>query len=131
MIASIEKGVSNKEMRLMARANRQMLLVRRQLKASTVNAFLKHALPAGSEALSRLSPFVSAVCSLDLETALCMNFVTVDMSCSSGHDTGCDSKWQSVKARVHLQRCMVLAFTAMRDYQVLYCYQEPKLQCHP
>ena len=61
MITSIEKGVSNKEMRLMARANRQMLAVRRQLKASTVNAFLKHALPAGSEALSRLSPYVAAV----------------------------------------------------------------------
>lgn len=62
VITSIEKGVSSKEMRLMARANRQMLAVRRQLKASTVNAFLKHALPAGSEALSRLSPFVAAVC---------------------------------------------------------------------
>lgn len=53
----------------MARANRQMLLVRRQLKASTVGAFLKLALPAGSEALSRLSPFVAAVCTLDLEKA--------------------------------------------------------------
>lgn len=61
MITSIEKGVAGKEMRLMARANRQMLAVRRQLKASTVNAFLKHALPAGSDALSRLLPFAAAV----------------------------------------------------------------------
>lgn len=64
MIALIEKGVSGKEMRLMARANRQMLAVCRQLEASTVNAFLKQALPAGSDALSHLLPFAAAVCFL-------------------------------------------------------------------
>lgn len=46
---------------LMARAIRQMQAVRRSLKASTINAFLKHALPSGSEALSRLLPFVAKV----------------------------------------------------------------------
>lgn len=45
----------------MARAIRQLLAVRRSLKASTVNAFLKHALPSGSEALSRLLPFAAKV----------------------------------------------------------------------
>ena len=70
VVASIEKGVTTKEMRLMARANRQMLLVRRQLKASTVNAFLKHALPAGSDALARLLPFAAAVCTLNWTIAL-------------------------------------------------------------
>jgi 26S proteasome regulatory subunit N3 len=61
VVSSIEKGVTSKEMRLMARANRQMLAVRRRLKAPTVNAFLKHALPAGSDALARLLPFAAAV----------------------------------------------------------------------
>ena len=61
VITSIEKGVASKEMRLMARAIRQLQAVRRSLKASTINAFLKHALPSGSEALSRLLPFVAKV----------------------------------------------------------------------
>lgn len=61
MITSIEKGVTGKEMRLMARAYRQKLAVRRQLKASTVNAFVKHALPAGSVTLARLLPLAAAV----------------------------------------------------------------------
>lgn len=55
-------------MRLMARAIRQMLAVRRSLKSSTVAGFLKHALPPGSEALSRLSPYVATVCSLVVVT---------------------------------------------------------------
>jgi 26S proteasome regulatory subunit N3 len=61
VIPSIEKGVASKEMRLMARAIRQMLAVRRSLKSSTVAGFLKHALPPGSESLSRLSPYVATV----------------------------------------------------------------------
>lgn len=61
VITSIEKGVASKEMRLMARAIRQLQAVRRSLKAPTINAFLKHALPSGSEALSRLLPFVAKV----------------------------------------------------------------------
>jgi 26S proteasome regulatory subunit N3 len=60
-IALIEKGVAKKEMRLMARAIRQMLAVRRRLKASTVSSFLNYALPSGSEALSRLLGFVAKV----------------------------------------------------------------------
>jgi len=71
VITSIEKGVTSKEMRLMARANRQMLAIRRQLKASTVNAFLKLTLPAGSDALARLLPFAAAVCTLGLALASC------------------------------------------------------------
>lgn len=45
----------------MARAIRQMLAVRRRLKASTVSSFLNYALPSGSEALSRLLGFVAKV----------------------------------------------------------------------
>lgn len=85
VVTSIEKGVASKEMRLMARANRQMLVVRRQLKASTVNAFLKHALPAGSEALSRLLPFVAVVCSLNWEWHCLRMLSLVNRCCSSGH----------------------------------------------
>lgn len=58
-------------MRLMARANRQMLAVRRQLKPSTVNAFLKNTLPAGSDALARLLPFLAAVCMFNFEMESC------------------------------------------------------------
>ncbi|CAK9215728.1 unnamed protein product [Sphagnum troendelagicum] len=59
IITLIEKGVSKKEMRLMARAIRQMLAVRHRLKAYTVSSFLKHALPTSSEAVSRLLSFVA------------------------------------------------------------------------
>jgi hypothetical protein len=61
IITLIEKGVTKKEMRLMACAIRQMLAVRHRLKASTVSSFLKHALPTSSEALSRLLSFVAKV----------------------------------------------------------------------
>lgn len=69
MVTAIEKGVASKEMRLMARANRLMLLVRRQLTASIVNTFLHHALPAGSDALARLLPFAAVVCAPTLAMA--------------------------------------------------------------
>jgi len=61
IITLIEKGVTKKEMRLMAHAIRQMLAVQHRLKASTVSSFLKHALPTSSEALSRLLSFVAKV----------------------------------------------------------------------
>jgi len=61
IITLIEKAVTKKEMRLMARAIRQILAVRHRLKASTVSSFLKHALPTSSEALSRLLSFVAKV----------------------------------------------------------------------
>lgn len=57
----------------MARAIRQMQAVRRKLKASTVNSFLKYALP--SEALSRLSPYVAKV------------FPQTNLRCSGGNQS--------------------------------------------
>eukprot|EP01018_Ginkgo_biloba_P018587 Gb_36615 [translate_table: standard] len=55
--ALIEKGVVTKEVRLMIRAIRHAMTLRRKIKASIVLAFLKHLLPPGSEAGSRLLPY--------------------------------------------------------------------------
>jgi hypothetical protein len=87
VVSSIEKGVTSKEMRLMARANRQMLAVRRRLKAPTVNAFLKHALPAGSDALARLLPFAAAVCTLNWQRRRSRIFRLINRSFCNGRGT--------------------------------------------
>nr|ABR16257.1 unknown [Picea sitchensis] len=52
--ALIEKGVVTKEVRLMIRAIRHIMTLRRKIKASHVLAFLKQLLPPGSEVASRL-----------------------------------------------------------------------------
>ncbi|KAJ7567941.1 hypothetical protein O6H91_01G013100 [Diphasiastrum complanatum] len=57
--ALVEKGVVSKEMRLMVRAMRHVMSIRRKLKGPTVVSFLKSTLPSGSDALSRLLPYVS------------------------------------------------------------------------
>eukprot|EP00249_Psilotum_nudum_P008218 c21127_g1_i1 orf=200-1684(+) len=55
----VERGVASKELRLIVRAIRHMMALRRKLKASVLAAFLKHVLPTGSDALARLMPYVT------------------------------------------------------------------------
>lgn len=57
----IEKGVASKEVRLMVRAMRLTVAVRRKLKSSALVSFLKQILPPSSEPLARLLPYVSKV----------------------------------------------------------------------
>ncbi|KAL2641872.1 hypothetical protein R1flu_009459 [Riccia fluitans] len=59
LIALIEKGVATKEMRLMVRVMRHTMTIRRQLNAPSLISFLQQSLPAGSEPLSRLIPYLS------------------------------------------------------------------------
>eukprot|EP00245_Coleochaete_scutata_P001348 TRINITY_DN11652_c0_g2_i1.p1 TRINITY_DN11652_c0_g2~~TRINITY_DN11652_c0_g2_i1.p1 ORF type:complete len:467 (+),score=77.92 TRINITY_DN11652_c0_g2_i1:189-1589(+) len=57
----IEKAVALKDARLMARAIRQIMTVRKKLKASIITSYLKHALPAGSDPQIQLVAYLSAL----------------------------------------------------------------------
>ncbi|KAG6554271.1 hypothetical protein Mapa_004187 [Marchantia paleacea] len=59
LAALVEKGVATKEMRLMVRVMRHTMAIRRQITASTLISFLQQTLPAGSEPLLRLVPYLS------------------------------------------------------------------------
>eukprot|EP00897_Mesotaenium_endlicherianum_P004312 jgi/Mesen1/3909/ME000208S02918 len=56
----VERAVVQKEMRLMSRAVRQLLAVRKKLKADVVTAFLKQVLQGGSEVQTSLLSYVTA-----------------------------------------------------------------------
>ncbi|KAH7435975.1 hypothetical protein KP509_06G086700 [Ceratopteris richardii] len=57
VVSQVERGVAMKEMRLISRALRLMMSVRRRFRGPTLAAFIKHVLPVGSDTLSRLLPF--------------------------------------------------------------------------
>lgn len=84
MVASlVERGIATKEMRLIARALRLMISLRRRFRASSLANFLKHLLPQGSEPLLRLLPYVSKVSSrkylcpvMHVRSFLCLVFLS-------------------------------------------------------
>ena len=52
--STVERGAISKEIRLIGRALRTMMLLRKRLNYSIVSAFLKHYLPSSSDLLPRL-----------------------------------------------------------------------------
>eukprot|EP00252_Welwitschia_mirabilis_P008520 TRINITY_DN2041_c0_g1_i1.p1 TRINITY_DN2041_c0_g1~~TRINITY_DN2041_c0_g1_i1.p1 ORF type:complete len:492 (+),score=97.61 TRINITY_DN2041_c0_g1_i1:203-1678(+) len=65
--ALIEKGVVTKEVRLMIRAIRHMMTLRKKLKAPYILAFLKQILPPGSEVSANLFPYFGKEDEKDME----------------------------------------------------------------
>eukprot|EP00250_Pteridium_aquilinum_P002098 c12300_g1_i1 orf=160-1653(+) len=67
VVTLVERGVVAKEMRLIARALRLMISLRRRFRGSSLANFLKHVLPPASEPLSRLLPYVAKDAEKDME----------------------------------------------------------------
>lgn len=63
----VERGVTEKELRLIGRALRLMMSLRRRIRGSTLAAFLKLVLPPASEPLSCLLPYFSKDVEKDME----------------------------------------------------------------
>lgn len=63
----VERGVATKELRLIGRALRHLISLRRRLKRSVLVSFLKHVLPSGSDTLSRLLPYVTKDDEMEME----------------------------------------------------------------